>query len=532
MKTKRMIASLMAIFLAICFHVTAWASTSTWPPKAEEVFRNSGLVIYDSTSTAVATSIEIVSNPQTLSFSGVPQFFSSDGKKLGDMDYAARMKLEEEYKANNNNSADGFALWLVNMFNDYRGVGKITQQAMDDYWGKKQADAAAKTAEWETKQRSDLNSLTYQDVFAGINIVVTDKGKQAVRVAGYEFPIKTMYFLDANENKLGYMSGDAYLAMIEKCGETYGKVLNSMPGGSGGFYAQMFNDYRGVKRLTVDEYLDIVRVKRSAISAEGLAILEQVYLKSNGSSASGNSSSSSNSPTVIDVSGWPSDIVRLTNKERGKEGLDALYEDSRLMELAAIRAKELAQEFSHTRPNGERATTWASGETGFSGVGENIAAGYTSPQNVLGGWMNSSGHKANILNDKYTAMGAGYYQDSQTGKTYWVQLFAYSSSGRSSGGGAASNGTTYSLNETELHLSAGEDYQLSVEASGPAQDFEVVWAGSKIANEMLSVDDNGYVTTFYRESVTTASAKVNISAKIYVSGRLVETLKCRVIVTQ
>jgi len=338
MKTKRMIASLMAFLLAICFQVTAWASTSTWPPKAEEVFRNSGLMIYDSTSTAVATSIEIVSHPQTLSFSGIPQFFSSDGKKLGDMDYAARMKLEEEYKANNNNSVDGFALWLVNMFNDYRGVGKITQQAMDDYWGKKQADAAAKTAEWEAKQRSDLNSLTYQDVFAGINIVVTDKGKQAVRVAGYEFPIKTMYFLDANENKLGYMSGDAYLAMIEKCGETYGKVLNSMPGGSDGFYAQMFNDYRGVKRLKVDEYLDIVRVNRSAISAEGLAILEQVYLKSNGSSTSGNSSSSGNSPTVIDASGWPSDIVRLTNKERGKEGLDALYEDSQLHSPFALRS--------------------------------------------------------------------------------------------------------------------------------------------------------------------------------------------------
>lgn len=58
------------------------------------------------------------------------------------------------------------------------------------------------------------------------------------------------------------------------------------------------------------------------------------------------------------------------------------------------------------------------------GAGENIAWGQKTPEQVMEGWMNSAGHRANILNEKYTSIGVGYYQNA-AGRNYWSQLFTY-----------------------------------------------------------------------------------------------------------
>ena len=90
---------------------------------------------------------------------------------------------------------------------------------------------------------------------------------------------------------------------------------------------------------------------------------------------------------------------------------------------AAVRAAEMAQSFSHTRPNGSRGLT-ALNEAGVSyrTAGENIASGQQSAQAVVSAWMNSSGHRANILSSLFGRMGVG--QATIGGRTYWVQLFA------------------------------------------------------------------------------------------------------------
>jgi len=79
--------------------------------------------------------------------------------------------------------------------------------------------------------------------------------------------------------------------------------------------------------------------------------------------------------------------------------------------------------FSHTRPNGSSFST-ALKEQGasYSTAGENIAWGQKTPQEVVTGWMNSSGHRANILGANYTKIGCGFYQGSD-GTCYWSQLF-------------------------------------------------------------------------------------------------------------
>ena len=122
-------------------------------------------------------------------------------------------------------------------------------------------------------------------------------------------------------------------------------------------------------------------------------------------------------------SSYVSQVVTLVNEERAKAGLAALTVDSKAEAAAAVRAKEIMTSFSHTRPNGSSFST-ALKEQGasYSTAGENIAWGQKTPQEVVTGWMNSSGHRANILGANYTKIGCGFYQGSD-GTCYWSQLF-------------------------------------------------------------------------------------------------------------
>lgn len=119
---------------------------------------------------------------------------------------------------------------------------------------------------------------------------------------------------------------------------------------------------------------------------------------------------------------FASQVAALVNAERAKYGLSALTVDTKVQQAALVRAKETAQSFSHTRPNGSSFST-ALTEAGVSycTAGENIAYGQTTPQQVMNAWMNSSGHRANILNANYTTIGVGYTVIN--GTAYWAQLF-------------------------------------------------------------------------------------------------------------
>lgn len=119
---------------------------------------------------------------------------------------------------------------------------------------------------------------------------------------------------------------------------------------------------------------------------------------------------------------FASQVVALVNAERAKQGLSALKVDAKVQQAALVRAQESAQSFSHTRPNGSSFST-ALTEAGvsFRRSGENIAYGQSTPQQVMNAWMNSSGHRANILNENFTTIGVGYTVIN--GTAYWAQLF-------------------------------------------------------------------------------------------------------------
>lgn len=118
-------------------------------------------------------------------------------------------------------------------------------------------------------------------------------------------------------------------------------------------------------------------------------------------------------------------ILNLVNKERAKVGLHALKLDTQVSSAASVRAKEIQTSFSHTRPDGRKfSSVLTDNGIRFTAAGENIAWGQTSPEQVMEAWMNSDGHRANILNGKFTKLGVGHLKNT-SGRNYWVQLFTY-----------------------------------------------------------------------------------------------------------
>lgn len=117
------------------------------------------------------------------------------------------------------------------------------------------------------------------------------------------------------------------------------------------------------------------------------------------------------------------EVYEITNNYRSLVGVSSLTLNSSLVEAASIRAKELSDSFSHTRPNGSSCFTVLS-ELGISygTAGENIAAVYSSSQSVMEGWRSSSGHYQNIISSKFKKIGIGV--NIINNQYYWVQIFS------------------------------------------------------------------------------------------------------------
>ena len=134
---------------------------------------------------------------------------------------------------------------------------------------------------------------------------------------------------------------------------------------------------------------------------------------------SGSTSGGSSSSSKVDIEEYRDEVFRLVNKAREKEGIEPVVSDPTAMEYAQIRAEELAEKFSHTRPNGDDGTIYS-----HYSFAENIAMRQKSPERVVDAWMNSPGHRATILTDYSdygNCIGVGVYE--KNGKLHWVQEF-------------------------------------------------------------------------------------------------------------
>lgn len=129
---------------------------------------------------------------------------------------------------------------------------------------------------------------------------------------------------------------------------------------------------------------------------------------------------------VPNLDAYRKEVLRLVNEERAKAGVSALeMDDAQLLDAAQVRAKELTELFSHTRPDGTDCfTALTERKINAWSAGENIAAGQQTPAAVVESWMNSPGHRANILSTNFTKLGVGYYYKvGTTYRHYWVQMF-------------------------------------------------------------------------------------------------------------
>ena len=122
------------------------------------------------------------------------------------------------------------------------------------------------------------------------------------------------------------------------------------------------------------------------------------------------------------VASYEHEVVRLVNEIRQQNGLKPLTENWELSRVARYKSQDMLDNryFSHTSPTyGSPFQMIKAFGLSYRTAGENIAKGYASPQAVVNGWMNSSGHRANILNVSYTQIGIGYVAQGN----YWTQMF-------------------------------------------------------------------------------------------------------------
>lgn len=252
-----------------------------------------------------------------------------------------------------------------------------------------------------------------------------DRGLKAKNV--YYYKVKSVYGntkssysnilkLDKTLNKVGNVivtnsSGKIALQWNSVNGaQTYNIYRSNLQNGTyefiGSTYTSTYTDYSVEQGKT---YFYKVRAQKNVSNV----IYHGVY--SNVVSAAWNQVTNSQSNYVDEV-------LRLVNIERKKEGLSELTATEALKNAANQRAIEIKSVFSHSRPDGSFCFT-VLGEYGVSyrTAGENIAYGQRTPQEVVQGWMNSEGHRANILNSNFRKLGVGCYESS--GVLYWTQLF-------------------------------------------------------------------------------------------------------------
>jgi uncharacterized YkwD family protein/spore coat assembly protein SafA len=126
--------------------------------------------------------------------------------------------------------------------------------------------------------------------------------------------------------------------------------------------------------------------------------------------------------TSSSVTSFEQEVIRLVNEIRTENGLRPLTYDWELSRVARYKSQDMKDNkyFSHTSPvYGSPFQMMKSFGISYRSAGENIAKGYATPEAVIEGWMNSSGHRANILNSSFTHIGVGYVAEGR----YWTQMF-------------------------------------------------------------------------------------------------------------
>ena len=173
-------------------------------------------------------------------------------------------------------------------------------------------------------------------------------------------------------------------------------------------------------------FLEVLRLNKHYLNQHLIHPNDKIEIPDhNTGTNTGNNSSTdkipedNNTPVQSDVSQQAQAVLKLVNEERSKQGLKSLTLSSNLTQIANTKAKDMNDKgyFSHTSPTyGSPFAMLQHFGVKYRTAGENIAKGQATAEQVMRDWLNSSGHRANILGN-YTQIGIGYYNK------HWVQLF-------------------------------------------------------------------------------------------------------------
>ena len=200
--------------------------------------------------------------------------------------------------------------------------------------------------------------------------------------------------------------------------------VRSGPGTNYGIVATVKkNEYIRVFAGVGDWY--IVQVEGDYVGAVNKKYVKAIYPNSSNSNNSSNNNSSSNSnSTITAMTTDEKEVFDLINNQRTQNGLSALKLDTETLRVARIKAQDMVENnyFSHNSPTyGSPFQMLNSFKISYKTAGENIA-GNSSNSSAVTAWMNSSGHRANILNSSFNYTGIGVVKSSKYGKVY-VQMF-------------------------------------------------------------------------------------------------------------
>ena len=200
--------------------------------------------------------------------------------------------------------------------------------------------------------------------------------------------------------------------------------VRSGPGTNYGIVATVKkNEYIRVFAGVGDWY--IVQVEGDYVGAVNKKYVKAIYPNySNSNNSSNNNSSSNSNSTTTAMTTDEKEVFDLINNQRTQNGLSALKLDTETLRVARIKAQDMVDNnyFSHNSPTyGSPFQMLNSFKISYKTAGENIA-GNSSNSSAVTAWMNSSGHKANILNSSFNYTGIGVVKSSKYGKVY-VQMF-------------------------------------------------------------------------------------------------------------
>lgn len=174
--------------------------------------------------------------------------------------------------------------------------------------------------------------------------------------------------------------------------------------------------------------LDALMEENSSIeNPDVINVGQNIAIPESESSSSSESSSAETSDVVSSQSEseFEQEVLRLTNEVRAENGLEPVEADSSLQSVADAKSQDMIENdyFAHESPTyGSPFEMMQEFGVSYDGAGENIAAGQNTPQDVVDAWMDSPGHRDNILNPDFTHIAIGYEEGGEYGE-YWTQMF-------------------------------------------------------------------------------------------------------------